>query len=76
MEDEVRYLFSRWLRKKLAGVSQGVSGKMILLVRYQDGCEKDLNLNQLTIITLEEIPLSEESKVPTISLISYKTIDF
>ena len=57
-------------------MAQGVSGKRILLVRSQDGCEKDLNLNQLTIMTLVNIPLSEEVKVPTISVIYYKAIDF
>ena len=53
LEDEVRELVFRAFRKELTGVVQGVSGKNRYLVRFQDGCEKDLNLNQLTIVILE-----------------------
>ena len=38
LEDEVREGFSRWTRKDLNGVVQGVSRKRRLLVRFQDGC--------------------------------------
>ena len=37
LEDEVRELFSRQLRKWLAGVMQGVSVKRRLLVSFQYG---------------------------------------
>ena len=45
---------------------QGISGQNRLLVRFQDGCEKDLTLNQLTIVIVEESPAEEEPEVPTI----------
>ena len=51
LEDEVREVFSSRLRKELTGVVQGVSGKRRFLVRFQDGCENDKTLNQLTIVT-------------------------
>ena len=75
LEDEVREGFSRRLRKELTGVVQGVSGKMRFLVRFQDGCEKDLILNQLTVGTSEKSPMDEEPKVTTISVIPDETVD-
>ena len=52
-----------------------VSGKSRLLVRFQDGCEKDMILNQLTILKVEKTPLSIESEVPTIDVIPDDSID-
>ena len=43
LEDEVREGFSRWMRKHLTGVVQGVSGKRWSLLRFQYGCGKDMN---------------------------------
>ena len=41
---------SRRLRKELTGVAEEFSDKNRLLVRFQDGFEKVLSLNQLTIL--------------------------
>ena len=53
---------------------QGLSGKRRLLVRFQDGCEKDMTLNQLTVVTVEKVPMTEEYEVPMISAIPCETI--
>ena len=50
LEEEVREGFFRRIRKLLTGVVQGVSGKKRFLVRFHDGCEKNLSSNQLTIV--------------------------
>ena len=49
---------------------QGVSVKRRFLVRFQDVCEKDLTLNQLTIVTVEKITVTKEYKVPMIYVIA------
>ena len=54
------------MRKELNDVAESVFGKRRFLVRFQDGCGKDLTLNQLTKITVERIPNIKESKVTTI----------
>ena len=60
LEDQViREGFSGRMRKYLTDVAQGVSGKRRLLVRFQDWCEKDLNLNKLTVVTLDRIPMKK-----------------
>ena len=38
---------------------QVVSGKKRFLVRFQDGCENYLTLNQLTVMTVENIHVEE-----------------
>ena len=48
-EVEVRARSLRSMRKELTGVVKGLSGKKILLVSFQDGCEKNLSYNKLTI---------------------------
>ena len=53
------------MRKELTGVVQGISGKKRLLVRFQDGCKKNLYLNQLTIVIAEKIPEEKEPQVFT-----------
>ena len=45
---------------------QVVSGSGRFLVRFQNGCEKNLSLNQLTILIVEKIPVEEEPEVSTI----------
>ena len=35
------------------------------LVRFQDGCEKDLTSNQLTIVIVEKSLVDNEPEVPT-----------
>ena len=60
LEEDLREGLLRRLSKELAGVVQGVSGKRRLLVRFQDGFDKDLNSNQITTTTIEKIPMDEE----------------
>ena len=54
---------------------QGVSGKRRFLVRFQDGCEKDVTSNKLTILTVENIPMNKEAEVVKISVMPNETID-
>ena len=48
------------MRKELTGVVQGISGKKRFLARFQDGCENNMSLNQLSIVIVEKI--SEEKE--------------
>ena len=50
LEEEVRVGSARSMRKELTGVVQAISGKRRLLVRFHDGCEKNLSSNQLTVV--------------------------
>ena len=50
LEEEIREGFSRRLRKEMTGVVQEVVGKRRYLVRFQDGIEKDMLSNQLTMV--------------------------
>ena len=54
---------------------QVVSGKMRLLVVFQDGSEKGLTSNQLTALVVNSIPMTKEVKLLTISVIPDETID-
>ena len=64
--EEVRAGSSRSMRKELTGVVQGVSGRRKFLVRSQNGCKKNLSLNQLTITTAHNILVEEAPEVSTI----------
>ena len=68
LEDEVRELFSRHMRKDLTVLVESVSGKRELLVIFQYGCDKYPKLNQLTFVTVDRIPVTKESKVTMIYL--------
>ena len=74
LEEEVREGFLRRFRKELTGVVQLLSRNNRFVVRFQDGCEKYLTLNQLTVVIVENNPVKEESKVPMITEISYETV--
>ena len=54
------------MRKDLTGVVQEVSGKKKFLVMFQDWCEKNMSLNQLTILIVEKIPEEKEPEVSEI----------
>ena len=54
--------------KELTSVVQVLYRKSMSLVRFQDGRENYMTLNKLTIVTVEKIPVNEESEVPTISV--------
>ena len=66
LEEEVRADSSRRTRKELTGVVQGVSGRRRFLVRFHNGCKKNLSLNQLTVVTAHNILVEEAPKVFTI----------
>ena len=54
LEEEVSEVFLSWSRKEFTDVVQRVSEKKILLERLHDGYEKDITLNQLTVVTVEK----------------------
>ena len=45
-------------------------------MRFQDGYEKYITLNQLTAVTVENNPVNEEAEVTTIAVIPDESIDF
>ena len=51
---------------ELNGVVKAISGKRKLLVRFHDGCEKNLSSNQLTVVAAHEILVEEAPLVSTI----------
>ena len=69
LEEELSVGSSRSMRKELTGVVQGVSGKRRFLVRFQNGCEKNLSSNQLTVMISHEILVEEAPLVSTIPVI-------
>ena len=64
LEEEVREGILWRSRKELTGVVQGASGKKRFLVRFQDGYEKDLTLNQLTVVIVAKIPRRRNPRCP------------
>ena len=54
---------------------ESVSGKSRFLFRIQDGCEKDLTLNQLNVVAVDRIVVAKESKVPIISTKPEEVVD-
>ena len=74
LQDEVREVFTRRLRKNLTRVVQGVSGKSRLLVRFKDGYEKDMTSNQISVMTEEKIPMTKEADITMISVVPYDII--
>ena len=53
----------------MTGLVLLVVGKKMLLVRFQDGYERDLRSKKLVTITVDKIPNTKEDEVPTISAI-------
>ena len=66
LDEEVRAGISISMIKYLTGVVQGVSDRRRFLVRFQNGCEKNLSSNQLTAVIVEKILVEEEPEVSTI----------
>ena len=66
LEEEVRARNSRMMRKDFTGVVQGVLGRNRFLVRFKNGCEKNLSSNQLTVRLLDKVLVEEEPEVSTI----------
>ena len=67
LEEEVREGNSRRMRKELTGMVQGVLGRRRFLARFQNGCENNMSLNQLTVVIVDNIPVEEEPLVSTIT---------
>ena len=66
LEEEVRAGNSRRTRKELTGVVQGISGRRRFLLRFQNGCKKNMSSNKLTVVIVERILVEEEPEVSTI----------
>ena len=66
LEEEVRVDSARRMRKELTGVVQDILGKRRFLVRFHDGCEKNMSSNQLTFVAAHEILVEEALLVSTI----------
>ena len=71
LEEDIREIFSRRLRKEMSGVVQEVVGKRRYLVRFQDRGEKEMLLNQLSIVVFrseveEEIEVREVEMIPEV----------
>ena len=67
LEEKLRAGSSRMMRKELNSVVQGVSGKKRFLVMFQNGCEKNLSSNQLTVVVLVKILKEKEAEVSKIA---------
>ena len=69
LEEEVRAGNSKRMSKYFTGVVQGVPGRRRFLVRFHNGCEKNMSSNQLTFVIVDKIPMEEEplvSRIPEI----------
>ena len=67
MEEDIREEFLRRLKKEMTGVVQEVVGKMRYLVRFQDGLEKEMALNQITIVVVRS-EVEEDIKVREVEI--------
>ena len=74
-EEEVRAGSSISTRKEFTGVVQGVSGGRRFLARFQNGCEKNLYSNQITVVIMEKIPEEKEPKVSEIPEIPEEQVE-
>ena len=59
----------------MTAVMEAEFGKRRLLMIFQDGCEKDLTLNQLNVVAVDRIVVAKESKVPIISTKPEEVVD-
>ena len=55
LEEELRAGSSRRMMKELTGVVQGVLWSRRFLVRFHNGCENNLSLNQITVVIADKI---------------------
>ena len=72
LEEKVREGCLRRTMNELSGMVQRILGNKKFFVRFQDGCEKNLSLDQLTIVILEKIMMEKETEVSTNSKIPEK----
>ena len=75
LKGEVWYGFYRWQSKELTRLVQIVSINVRFLVRFQAEGDKDMTSNQLTVVTVDRIPVIEYAKDTTIYAILDETID-
>ena len=75
LEEELSAVSSRRMRKELTGVVQGVLGSSSFLMRFQNGCENNLSLNQLTVVIVEKIPEEKEPEVSEIAEIPEEQVE-
>ena len=54
---------------------QGVSWRRRFLVRFQNGCEKNVSSDQLTVVIVEKILVGEEPEISTISEIHENQVE-
>ena len=59
----------------MTNVVKGVSSKSRFLVRFQDGCDKDLISNKLTVVIVDKTPMTKESGVSIIYTTPDETVD-
>ena len=57
LKDEVKEVFSRWLKNELTSVFQVVSGRRRFLVTFQNRYDKYMNSNQLAVVTVDRGPM-------------------
>ena len=62
LEEEVREVFSRRLRKDMTGVAQEVFGKRSYSVSFQNGLYKEIPLDQINILVVRS-EVEEEIEV-------------
>ena len=72
LEEEVRVGNTRRMSMELTGVVKAILGKRKFLVRFHDGCEKNLSSYQLTVVTPHEILVEEAPLVSTIPVIPHQ----
>ena len=70
LEEEAMTGISISTSKELTAVVQGFPGRRRFLVRFQNGCQKNMSSNQLTVVIVQKIPEEKEPKVSEISEIS------
>ena len=56
------------MRKYFTVLVESLSGQREFLMIFKDRCEKYPTSNQLTVVTVDSIPVTEESKVTMIYL--------
>ena len=64
LQEELMAGSLRRMRKYFTSVVQGVSGKKRFLLRFQDWCENNISLYQLTIVIIENIPEEKNLRFP------------
>ena len=61
LEEDFRELFTSWIIKDLTGMVEEFYRKKRLFLGFKYGFEKELISNQLTIVTVERIPYTNQA---------------